>query len=87
MPTAPAAGGVAGGAHVDDVQVLSQDEGIGVVATTRSRHLFVARLVSRVALGCGGSPAGVPEPFPPYSSARPNALWPISWMAIFADED
>ncbi len=51
VPTAPAAGGVAGGMQVDDAQTASHADGIGVVAAIRARHLFVARLVSRVTFG------------------------------------
>ena len=64
------------------MHVLSHRDGIGVVAAINARHLLVARLVSRVTLGLPGSPGGVAEPSPPYSSARPKALCPISWMAI-----
>jgi hypothetical protein len=78
VPTAPAGGGVPGGTHVEEAQDGSHAEGIGVVAAISARHLLVARLVSRVTFGCIGSPAGVPAPSPPYSSARPKALWPIS---------
>jgi hypothetical protein len=53
-------------------------EGIGVVAAISARHLFVARLVSRVTFGSTNSPAGVAAPLPPYSSASPKALWHIS---------
>jgi protein ImuB len=67
---------------VDEAQVASHCEGMGVVGAISVRHLLVLRLVSRVTFGCGGSPGGVPPPLPPYSSAKPKALWPISWMAI-----
>src|SRR6185295_18273241 len=85
VPTAPVGGGAPGGTQVDDVHAPSHAEGIGVVAATSARHLFVARFVSRVTFGCIGSPDGVPTPLPPYSSANPNALWPISWIAILGD--
>ena len=59
---------------MDDAQLPSQADGMGVVAAIRSPHLLVALSVLRVAFGCDGSPIGVPVPSPPYSSVRPNAL-------------
>lgn len=64
--------------QVDAVQLGSHRDGIGVVGAINARHLLLVRFVSRVTLGTPGSPTGVAVPSPPYSSANPKALCPIS---------
>ena len=64
--------------------------GSAVAASTRCRHLSVARSLTVVTLGSIGSGPGwwsrsvsMPQPTKDwYSSASPKAEWPISWRAI-----